>query len=108
MRFDQTDLYKNLGQLRSLFGYVPQNDIVHSNLTVTEALTFAARLRLPAGTPRSEIVKLVDRTVGSLGLADRVEVAEVGRLSGGQRKRVSVGVELLSRPPLFLFADEPT
>ena len=106
VRFDQTDLYKNLGQLRSLFGYVPQDDIVHSDLTVTEALTFAARLRLPAGTPRSEIVKLVDHTIGSLGLADRVNL-KIGRLSGGQRKRVSVGVELLSRPPL-LFLDEPT
>ena len=106
VRFDQTDLYKNLGQLRSLFGYVPQDDIVHSELTVTEALTFAARLRLPAGTPRSEIVKLVDHTIASLGLADRVNL-KIGRLSGGQRKRVSVGVELLSRPPL-LFLDEPT
>jgi ABC-type multidrug transport system ATPase subunit/pSer/pThr/pTyr-binding forkhead associated (FHA) protein len=106
VRFDQTDLYKNLGQLRSLFGYVPQDDIVHSDLTVREALTFAARLRLPAGTPRSEIVKLVDHTIASLGLADRVNL-QIGRLSGGQRKRVSVGVELLSRPPL-LFLDEPT
>ncbi len=106
VRFDQTDLYKNLGQLRSLFGYVPQDDIVHSDLTVTEALTFAARLRLPAGTPRPEIVKLVDHTIGSLGLSDRVNL-RIGRLSGGQRKRVSVGVELLSRPPL-LFLDEPT
>jgi ABC-type multidrug transport system ATPase subunit len=104
--FDQTDLYKNLDQLRSLFGYVPQDDIVHSDLTVTEALTFAARLRLPAGTPRSEIVKLVDHTIASLGLSDRVSL-KTGRLSGGQRKRVSVGVELLSRPPL-LFLDEPT
>jgi len=104
--FDQTDLYKNLGQLRSLFGYVPQDDIVHSDLTVTEALTFAARLRLPAGTPRSEILKLVDHTIASLGLSDRVNL-KTGRLSGGQRKRVSVGVELLSRPPL-LFLDEPT
>jgi ABC-type multidrug transport system ATPase subunit len=106
VRFDQTDLYQNLGQLRSLFGYVPQDDIVHSDLTVTEALTFAARLRLPAGTPRTEIVKLVDHTITSLGLADRVNL-KIGRLSGGQRKRVSVGVELLSRPPL-LFLDEPT
>jgi ABC transport system ATP-binding/permease protein len=104
--FDQTDLYKYLGQLRSLFGYVPQDDIVHSDLTVTEALTFAARLRLPAGTPRLEIVKLVDHTITSLGLSDRVNL-KIGRLSGGQRKRVSVGVELLSRPPL-LFLDEPT
>ena len=106
VQFDQTDLYKNLGQLRSLFGYVPQDDIVHSDLTVTEALTFAARLRLPAGTPRTEIVKLVEHTIASLGLADRVNL-KIGRLSGGQRKRVSVGVELLSRPPL-LFLDEPT
>jgi ABC transport system ATP-binding/permease protein len=106
VRFDQTDLYKNLGQLRSLFGYVPQDDIVHSDLTVTEALTFAARLRLPTRTPRPEIVKLVDHTIASLGLADRVNL-KIGRLSGGQRKRVSVGVELLSRPPL-LFLDEPT
>ena len=104
--FDHTDLYKYLGQLRSLFGYVPQDDIVHPDLTVTEALTFAARLRLPAGTPRSEIVKLVDHTIASLGLSDRVNL-KIGRLSGGQRKRVSVGVELLSRPPL-LFLDEPT
>jgi ABC transport system ATP-binding/permease protein len=106
VRFDQTDLYKNLDQLRSLFGYVPQDDIVHSDLTVKEALMFAARLRLPPGTPRSEIEKLVDHTVESLGLADRVNL-QIGRLSGGQRKRVSVGVELLSRPPL-LFLDEPT
>jgi ABC transport system ATP-binding/permease protein len=104
--FDQTDLYKNLDQLRSLFGYVPQDDIVHSDLSVTEALTFAARLRLPAGTPRSEIAKLVDHTIASLGLSDRINL-KTGRLSGGQRKRVSVGVELLSRPPL-LFLDEPT
>ena len=104
--FDQTNLYKYLGQLRSLFGYVPQDDIVHSDLTVTEALTFAARLRLPAGTPRLEIVKLVEHTIASLGLSDRVNL-KIGRLSGGQRKRVSVGVELLSRPPL-LFLDEPT
>jgi ABC-type multidrug transport system ATPase subunit/pSer/pThr/pTyr-binding forkhead associated (FHA) protein len=104
--FDQTDLYKNLDQLRSLFGYVPQDDIVHSDLTVTEALTFAARLRLPAGTPRNEIAKLVEHTIASLGLSERVNL-KTGRLSGGQRKRVSVGVELLSRPPL-LFLDEPT
>jgi ABC-type multidrug transport system ATPase subunit/pSer/pThr/pTyr-binding forkhead associated (FHA) protein len=103
---DQTDFYKNLDHLRSLFGYVPQDDIVHLDLTVREALTFAARLRLPAGTPQSEIRKLVDHTVANLGLADRFNL-RVGRLSGGQRKRVSVGVELLNRPPL-LFLDEPT
>ena len=106
VRFDRTDLYNNLSQLRSLFGYVPQDDIVHTELTVAEALTFAARLRLPQGTPTPEIVKLVDHTIASLGLADRSKL-KIGRLSGGQRKRVSVGVELLCRPPI-LFLDEPT
>jgi ABC-type multidrug transport system ATPase subunit/pSer/pThr/pTyr-binding forkhead associated (FHA) protein len=103
---DQTDFYKHIDRLRSLFGYVPQDDIVHSDLTVAEALTFAARLRLPARTPRWEIVKLVNRTVANLGLSDRANL-KIARLSGGQRKRVSVGVELLSRPPI-LFLDEPT
>jgi ABC transport system ATP-binding/permease protein len=106
VRFDRTDLYNNLGQLRTLFGYVPQDDIVHTELTVAEALTFAARLRLPEGTPTPEIVKLVDHTITSLGLADRSKL-KIGQLSGGQRKRVSVGVELLCRPPI-LFLDEPT
>lgn len=103
---DQTDFYANLDRLRSLFGYVPQDDIVHTDLTISQALVFAARLRLPAGTPRREIVKLVNQTVSNLGLSDRAN-AKVDRLSGGQRKRVSVGVELLNRPPI-LFLDEPT
>lgn len=103
---DQTNLYKHLDRLRSLFGYVPQDDIVHRDLTVGEALTFAARLRLPAGTPRWEIAKLVNRTIANLGLSDR-ENLKIDRLSGGQRKRVSVGAELLSRPSI-LFLDEPT
>ena len=103
---DQTDFYQHIDRLRSLFGYVPQDDIVHPDLTVVEALTFAARLRLPEGTPRWEIAKLVNRTVANLGLSDRANL-RINRLSGGQRKRVSVGVELLSRPPI-LFLDEPT
>ena len=103
---DNADFYRDLDRLRSLFGYVPQDDIVHPDLTAGEALTFAARLRLPAGTPRGEISKLVSRTISNLGLADRTNL-KIHRLSGGQRKRVSVGVELLSRPPI-LFLDEPT
>ena len=103
---DQTDFYQNLDRLRSLFGYVPQDDIVHVDLTISQALFFAARLRLPAGTPRQEIVKLVNQTTYKLDLSDRANT-KVEYLSGGQRKRVSVGVELLSRPPI-LFLDEPT
>ncbi len=103
---DDTDFYSNLNQLRQLFGYVPQDDIVHGELTVREALTFSARLRLPAGTPQREIETLVRQMMNNLGLAER-ENLRIALLSGGQRKRVSVGVELLRRPPL-LFLDEPT
>ncbi|HEX6564630.1 MAG TPA: FHA domain-containing protein [Chthoniobacterales bacterium] len=103
---NDTDFYGNLNQLRSMFGYVPQDDIVHGELTTVEALTFAARLRLPAGTPRPAIAALVQQTMGSLGLTERKDL-RISLLSGGQRKRVSVGVELLRRPPL-IFLDEPT
>ena len=103
---NDADFYGNLNQLRSMFGYVPQDDIVHGELTTVEALTFAARLRLPAGTPRPAIAALVQQTMTSLGLSERKDL-RISLLSGGQRKRVSVGVELLRRPPL-LFLDEPT
>jgi ABC transport system ATP-binding/permease protein len=88
------------------FGYVPQEDIVHRELVVSEALRFAAKLRLPHGTPAMEIQKLVIQTLEQLGLRDRA-ATRIGNLSGGQRKRVSVAVELLARPPV-LFLDEPT
>jgi ABC transport system ATP-binding/permease protein len=103
---NDTDFYGNLNQLRSMFGYVPQDDIVHGELTTLEALTFAARLRLPSGTPRPAIAALVQQTMTSLGLSERKNL-RISLLSGGQRKRVSVGVELLRRPPL-IFLDEPT
>lgn len=87
-------------------GYVPQDDIVHLELTVRMALTFSASLRIPAAVGKSEIRKLVDQTINQLGLSERADLV-VGRLSGGQRKRVSIGAELLSRPRV-LFLDEPS
>ncbi len=103
---DGRSLYENTGLLREEFGYVPQDDIVPLDLSVEEALSFSARLRLPKTTPGSERRRLVARTIEDLGLAERAET-RVGSLSGGQRKRVSVAAELLSRPRL-LFLDEPT
>jgi ABC-type multidrug transport system ATPase subunit len=88
------------------FGFVPQEDIVHADLTVDQALRFSAHLRLPAGTPEREIDKLLLQTMDQLGLRPHVRKL-ISNLSGGQRKRVSVGVELLAKPAI-LFLDEPT
>jgi ABC-type multidrug transport system ATPase subunit len=87
-------------------GYVPQDDIVHRDLTVRAALRFSALLRLPGDVAPFEVEKLVDFTIQSLGLSERADL-RVDRLSGGQRKRVSIGAELLSRPRV-LFLDEPS
>ncbi len=103
---DGVDLYRHFDAMQDVLGYVPQDDIVPVELPVEEALYFSARLRLPGKTPSGEIRKLVARTLEELGLAERAQT-RVGSLSGGQRKRVSVGAELLGRPRL-LFLDEPT
>jgi ABC transport system ATP-binding/permease protein len=87
-------------------GYVPQDEIVHAFLTVTEALTYAARLRLPDDTSQEEVDATVERVLGELDLGEHRD-KRIGSLSGGQRKRVGVAAELLSRPSL-LFLDEPT
>ena len=101
-----TRLYEDYARYRHIVGHVPQDDAVHPDLTVREALAFAARLRMPAGTTRAQREQRVEEALALLGLSDRADV-RVGRLSGGQRKRVSVGLELLGRPPV-LFLDEPT
>jgi ABC-type multidrug transport system ATPase subunit/pSer/pThr/pTyr-binding forkhead associated (FHA) protein len=100
------DLYEQYDLLRYQIGYVPQDDIIHRELTVRQALEFAGRLRLPADVARAELARWIDETLHTLDLERHVDVP-IGRLSGGQRKRVSVGVELLSKPGI-LYLDEPT
>jgi ABC-type multidrug transport system ATPase subunit len=92
-------------RLRSRIGYVPQEDIVHRTLTVERALFYSAMLRRP-GMNAAEAGKKVDETLAALDLADRRR-HKIGSLSGGQRKRVNIGVELMHSPSLF-FLDEPS
>jgi ABC-type multidrug transport system ATPase subunit len=87
-------------------GYVPQDDIIHGEMPLRRTLQYAARLRLPAGTSSGQTDRVVDDILRELDLADRRDVA-VRMLSGGQRKRASIAVELLTRPGTF-FLDEPT
>lgn len=90
----------------SRVGYVPQDDIIHLEMPLRRTLRYAALLRLPAGTSVAEAERIVEETLRDLDLADRADVP-VRALSGGQRKRASIAVELLTRPRLF-FLDEPT
>ncbi|HXF43419.1 MAG TPA: FHA domain-containing protein [Pyrinomonadaceae bacterium] len=100
------DLYKNLDSLKQSIGYVPQEDIIHRELSVYKTLYYIAKLRLARDASSSEVNQIVNEVLDVVGLSDRRNVA-VGELSGGQRKRVSTAVELLTKPSI-IFLDEPT
>jgi ABC-type multidrug transport system ATPase subunit/pSer/pThr/pTyr-binding forkhead associated (FHA) protein len=101
-----TPLYENFPAFRSNLGYVPQDDILHKELPIQRALEYAAALRLPDDTTDEERDARVNEVMKTLGLEQRKDVP-ILRLSGGQRKRVSIGAELLTKPGLF-FLDEAT
>ncbi|MFF4642750.1 FHA domain-containing protein [Streptomyces sp. NPDC001389] len=104
--YDGRDLYRDYAELRRRIGLVPQDDILHAQLTVRRALVYAAELRFPQDTSRAEREARVDEVIRELGLVQRAD-QPIHSLSGGQRKRVSVALELLTKPSL-LFLDEPT
>ncbi|MEN3360392.1 MAG: hypothetical protein V7637_4374, partial [Mycobacteriales bacterium] len=106
LRYDGADPYADPGAYRSALGYVPQDDIIHRELPLARTLRYAARLRLPAGATPADVDAAVTDALRTLGLTDRAG-SPVGQLSGGERKRASIAVELLTRPRAF-FLDEPT
>ena len=100
------DLYQHLDSIKQSIGYVPQDDIIHRELTVYRTLYYVARLRLSRDVSTAEIDQIVNEVMDVTGLAERRDVP-VGQLSGGQRKRVSIAVELITKPSV-IFLDEPT
>lgn len=100
-----------ISRLKSVMGFVPQEDVMHSDLTVYENLYYSAMLRLPRSMPHDQKKRIVDETIRMLGL-DAIRHSVVGNvekrgISGGQRKRVNIGMEIVSWPTL-LFMDEPS
>lgn len=100
------DVYEHFDSIRNEIGFVPQKDIIHMELTVYQALDYAAQLRMPADTTPEERERRILEVLADLDLTHRKDV-QISGLSGGQQKRVSIGVELLTKPGLF-FLDEPT
>ncbi|XP_071709726.1 putative white-brown complex homolog protein 30 [Rutidosis leptorrhynchoides] len=102
---------ESIHSYKKIVGFVPQDDIVHGDLTVEENLRFSARCRLSADLPKAEKVLIVERVIDALGLQgvrdSKVGTVEKRGISGGQRKRVNVGLEMVMEPSLLIL-DEPT
>jgi len=103
---NETSLYQTYQMFRHTIGYVPQDDILHQDLSVAKSLDYLAKLRLPRDLSAIERNNIVESTIEALGLS-HVRDNHIAELSGGQRKRVSIGAELLTKPSV-LFLDEPT
>jgi ABC transport system ATP-binding/permease protein len=104
--YNGRDLYASYAELRHRIGLVPQQNILHTQLTVRRALEYAAALRFPPDTSKHERNRRIDEVLGELALTEHANT-RTSALSGGQQKRVNVALELLTKPSL-LFLDEPT
>ena len=104
--FEGHNVHAEYASLRSRIGMVPQDDVVHGQLTVKQALMYAAELRLPPDTNKGDREQVVARVLEELEMTQHLE-KRVDKLSGGQRKRASVALELLTGPSLLIL-DEPT
>jgi len=104
--FEGHNIHADYASLRSRIGMVPQDDVVHGQLTVNQALLYAAELRLPPDTTKEDRQQVVEQVLSELEMTQHAET-RVDKLSGGQRKRASVALELLTGPSLLIL-DEPT
>src|SRR5947209_2206511 len=104
--YNGQDYYLNLAPFSTQLGYVPQDDIIHRDLTVDRALYYAARLRLPSDFTNEQIQQRINEVLEDVELTPRRKLL-IKKLSDGQRKRVSIALELLANPSVF-FLDEPT
>ncbi len=104
--YDYRDLYESYDELRHRIGLVPQQSVTHDQLTARAALGYAAELRFPSDAGEAERSQRVDEVLSELDMTQHAGT-RIDRLSGGQQKRVNIGLELLTKPSL-LFLDEPT
>src|SRR5215471_9885098 len=98
--YDDRDLYAHYAELRHRIGLVPQENILHTQLTARRALRYAAELRFPRDTSKAERNRRVDEVLAELSLTAHAET-RTDRLSGGQQKRVNVALELMTKPSLL-------